>query len=861
MYWNGQGAKGWGGGQGDHWGGGKGKGDPWGGKAKGDHWGGGKGNAWGGAWSGGKGDAWAGGKGDHWGDQWGGGDTWDSTGYGDPWLDNPAWDGGRGGGKNKKEKNYQSCTYLGCGRHRLPHEDRCTLAGLTLDLIAEDTGVQIPTMAVAAWREKTCNSFFYLLANAQPSTRLQQMVPRGQKFTLEAAAEGLIQMWKVLIKDPDKRVEQASQMLQWCVEDQEKMVAEAMKTGMEEHAEAGPGAPLSGSSVAARPHNTGTPHSTGTRALVRSDTNEEYERVKKKKETWVMKVELAEMQQKMAASSHGSAEAPQEHKEQAMAKEEKGAEADVSAAVSVITKALQQHAISSGSVQPSPSPAAAGAANLAAILRSAEAHFAKATVPGHAPGSGTPQPKAPATGAPTDLSTEAKRQRLLMLRGEVAAKRKAQEAAEKAKHQENIVVEFLAAKEKEMRRTEEAAVVEFLAAKEKERIALHTQEVAAAEAAAREARATRRAKEQAAAEEVAAEEARAAHRAKAEAAAAEAAAEKARAAHRAEAEAAAAEAAAEKARAAHRAEAEAAAAEAAAEKARAAHRAEELVAAAEVVAEEARAARRTEAEAAAAEAAAAQARSIRRAEELAAAESGLATASGADGAATEAAGAATASRAAAGEEAAAEQARSIRIAEELAAAESGLATASGADGAATEAAGAATASRAAAGEEAAAEQARSIRIAEELAAAESRIVTASGAAAAAAEAAGAATTSRAAAEEEAAAENGDRVAQTEVDANATIVETAEKDAIMAQTEEDELAELEAELESPGTTPLQQNEQTANASGAAASEPNMASSPGRGDISSAWTEAEEDEMQQLLREHQSDDSPAKRVRLT
>ena len=117
---------------------------------------------------------------------------------------------------------------------------------------------------------------FFLLANAQPSTRLQQMVPRGQKFSLEAAAEGLIQMWKVLINDPAERVKQANQILQWCVEDQDKMVAEAMKRGMEE-VDGIPGAPLPGSGVPAIPHNA------GTRPLTRTDTNEEYERMKKKK--------------------------------------------------------------------------------------------------------------------------------------------------------------------------------------------------------------------------------------------------------------------------------------------------------------------------------------------------------------------------------------------------------------------------------------------------------------------------------------------------------------------------------------------------------------------------------------------------
>ena len=140
----------------------------------------------------------------------------------------------------------------------------------------EDTGVQIPNMCVASWREKSCNGFFFLLAKAQPSTRLQQMVPRGDKFTVEAAAEGLIHMWKVLIWEPAERVKQANQILQWCVEDQEKMVAEATKRGMEEVVDAVPGAPLSGSGVATMPNNT------GTRPLVRSDTNDEFERMKKK---------------------------------------------------------------------------------------------------------------------------------------------------------------------------------------------------------------------------------------------------------------------------------------------------------------------------------------------------------------------------------------------------------------------------------------------------------------------------------------------------------------------------------------------------------------------------------------------------
>ena len=280
MYWDGQDGKGWKAtGSGAGWGGGAdkgygaafGKGDCWG-SPKGKPWGSGKGDAWGGAWSLGKADAWDGGKDAHWGGKWDGSDAWNGS---DAW-DSGYWGKGRGS-KNKKEKNYQNCTYLGMGRHRLPHEDRCALASLTLDLIFEDTGVQIPNIAVASWRERSCNAFFYLLANAQPSTRIQQMVPRGDKFIMEAAAEGLIQMWKVLIREPAERVKQANQILQWCVEDQEKMVVQATKKGMQDVEDAVPGAPFSGSGVATMPNTT------GTRPLVRSDTNDEFERMKKKR--------------------------------------------------------------------------------------------------------------------------------------------------------------------------------------------------------------------------------------------------------------------------------------------------------------------------------------------------------------------------------------------------------------------------------------------------------------------------------------------------------------------------------------------------------------------------------------------------
>ena len=57
------------------------------------------------------------------------------------------------------------------------------------------------------------------------------MIPRGQQFLLETAAEGLIQMWKVWIPDAADRKEQATQILQWCVQDEEQMVAEAMRKG------------------------------------------------------------------------------------------------------------------------------------------------------------------------------------------------------------------------------------------------------------------------------------------------------------------------------------------------------------------------------------------------------------------------------------------------------------------------------------------------------------------------------------------------------------------------------------------------------------------------------------------------------
>ena len=50
---------------------------------------------------------------------------------------------------------------------------------------------------------------------------------------MEVAAAGLIEMWKVLISQPAKRIEQANQILRWCVEDQEEMVVEARNIVME----------------------------------------------------------------------------------------------------------------------------------------------------------------------------------------------------------------------------------------------------------------------------------------------------------------------------------------------------------------------------------------------------------------------------------------------------------------------------------------------------------------------------------------------------------------------------------------------------------------------------------------------------
>eukprot|EP00974_Lingulodinium_polyedra_P116544 11159539-Lingulodinium_polyedra.AAC.1 len=100
------------------------------------------------------------------------------------------------------------------------------------------------------------------------------MVPRSRKFSLEVFAAGVVQMWKVLTIDPAQRQEQASQILEWCVADEVKMVAEAMRRRMEGGTDFAAGGSVVGGSLvsgASRP-----------RALVRTGTNEEYERVQTK---------------------------------------------------------------------------------------------------------------------------------------------------------------------------------------------------------------------------------------------------------------------------------------------------------------------------------------------------------------------------------------------------------------------------------------------------------------------------------------------------------------------------------------------------------------------------------------------------
>ena len=111
-------------------------------------------------------------------------DGWSGSGF-----EFTGWVGGRGG---KKEKNYKEYSHLGLGRHKLPHEDRGILASMLFDKIFEDTGIKMPNLAVASWKEPTCNAFFYLLAHAQPSSRLQQMVPRGEQVHFRCCRRGAL---------------------------------------------------------------------------------------------------------------------------------------------------------------------------------------------------------------------------------------------------------------------------------------------------------------------------------------------------------------------------------------------------------------------------------------------------------------------------------------------------------------------------------------------------------------------------------------------------------------------------------------------------------------------------------------------
>ena len=468
---------------------------------------------WGGAWAKHRcrvgtwdDDAWSG---DAWDGDWSGGD-WDST-FGDQWFGNPPWGTGHGS-RNTKEKSYHNCTHLGSGRHKLPHEDRCSLAGLILDLIWEDTGIVIPSMSLAAWKEKACNAFFFLLAHAQPTTRLQHMVPPGQKFTLEAAAKALVQMWKVLVSDKDERMRQAEQFLQWCVEDQNKMVKEAIHRGMEDDAQVIPGAPLPGSGA--------TPHNAETRPLVRSDTNEELEHMKK---------DLEEMQQKIAAG-HRRAEAAEEQKSQVEAKKKRfERQAGVEETANVFAEvALQQHVMKpTGGQQPTPATAAAGIADLAALLGSIVTHFQKGSwssgsiagiAPAHAPGSGMPQPQAYASAALL-VSTEAaaeeiaaelkrRRERLVMLCGEVAARSASQEAAKKAQNAKNIRTVHAAEEMRPVRDAQENEHASARAKAERDACAIRTaEEIIAARHAPREV-ATQEDRTARGTEEAAAEQAR-----------------------------------------------------------------------------------------------------------------------------------------------------------------------------------------------------------------------------------------------------------------------------------------------------------------------------------------------------------------
>ena len=358
------------------------------------------------------------------------------------------------------------------------------------------------------------------------------MVPRGQPFSLEAAAENLIQMWKAMINEPNDRVQYAEKMLQWCLESPSKILKEALTKGMEE-SDPVSGAPPPGPGGATMPQND------GKRPLVRSDTNEEFERLKKKKDMWELKVEVAEMQRRVAAGAEG----PREQKNQADAtRAEKRVDAraekqaDMEEVVSVITKALQQHPIAcAGGQQPNlgPSPVAAGTQEWAAVLSKAAAHFqewnqsfgsAAGTVPAHAPGSGMPQTQAPAAPTVSTEATAAKmkrlQERMVMFQEKIRALHSAQETravrhggnehatahaagAEGAAEEAHTVgrAEELVEEARALRHQGELATAEAVA---EAATVPHAEELAAAEAAA-EAATTRPAKELAAAADVAAE--------------------------------------------------------------------------------------------------------------------------------------------------------------------------------------------------------------------------------------------------------------------------------------------------------------------------------------------------------------------
>ena len=76
-------------------------------------------------------------------------------------------------------------------------------------------------------------------AAQQPSSA--DDLARPKVLSLEVAAKGLIQMWKGLTPEPAQGKEQATQILQRCVQDEEKMVAEATKKGADRNVELTPG--------------------------------------------------------------------------------------------------------------------------------------------------------------------------------------------------------------------------------------------------------------------------------------------------------------------------------------------------------------------------------------------------------------------------------------------------------------------------------------------------------------------------------------------------------------------------------------------------------------------------------------------